>query len=187
MPNVIPEYVRLADHARYGCQVDIETGWGISGNDVRRVPESPEVQAYVAAQIRKSIFQEATADEWNVVHAGDFVDDDDTPRVIMVGDKGVPENKLRHGLAKQAAARVAAAPPEPDPGAEPEADPNADIVAQLSYEELKTELKARDLPTNGKKDLLAKRLRLALAEEAEDDGSGTEPDPNAGSDGGTPE
>lgn len=97
MPTTAPKYVRLAQHMLLGCQVDINTGWGISGRDVQEVPDDPDIQAYVRFGINRGIFEEASAAEYEEVQATAFnpLGDEDIPKVIMIDPtKPIPENVL---------------------------------------------------------------------------------------------
>jgi hypothetical protein len=165
-------YVRLSPAAQHGVQVHLPSGWGISGRDVRQVPESKEVQTYIRKQIQRGVFEEASKAEWDEVHAADDEDDDDTPRVIMVADRAVPENKLRYRLDKKAARleaqRAARAAGESNDD-DDDGDSEDDSVDGLTVNQLREELKRLDLPTSGNKDELVSRLTEAL-DEGEDEG-----------------
>lgn len=94
------EYVRLNDvlQAIHGCVVDLETGWGITGHDVRAWPEDPDAQKYARRQYQQGTMVEATAEEWNAAHAADLAADE-TPVVRFVNaNEPIPENKLRQKL-----------------------------------------------------------------------------------------
>lgn len=167
------KYVRLSDGASHGICVDMETGWGISGRDVRQIPDVPEIQDFIKSKIRSGVFEEASKAEWDEVHEGDYEDDDDTPVVIMKPERNVPENKLRHRIAKKAAARAAAAeaPEDGDDDGEDEESDLPESIRDLKVAELKAELEARDLDTSGNKEALQERLAEALEDEG-DDGEG---------------
>lgn len=97
-----PAYVRLADRLCLGMQVDIESGWGISGFDVRHFPdeeENPVAHAWAKRQLQLGNLEEAGKAEWDEVHEADVAGTDGVDRVILVdADKGIPENKLREQI-----------------------------------------------------------------------------------------
>lgn len=97
-----PSYVRLADRLCLGMQVDIESGWGISGFDVRAFPdeeENPVAHAWAKRQLQLGNLEEAGKAEWDEVHEVDVAGTDGVERVILVdADKGIPENKLREQI-----------------------------------------------------------------------------------------
>lgn len=63
-----PEYVRLADHMVHGLVVDMETGWSISGYDVKEYPEDADQAKFVRQKINAGIVEPATAAEYEAAH-----------------------------------------------------------------------------------------------------------------------
>lgn len=119
------EYVRLNDalQAIHGCVVDLETGWGVSGHDVRSWPQDPDAQKYARRQYQSGTMVEATQAEYDAVHAIDLANEGETPTVRFVNaNEPIPENKLRLKLdaarrqyaATMAEARAAGVEVEPE-------------------------------------------------------------------------
>lgn len=152
-----------------GSWVDLATGWGVTGRDVRSVPDDdPKVQAFVRDAVRKGILEESSQAEWDEVHEVDLVDEDDTPTVVLKTDRPVPENKLQH-QAKQKRKAIEARHAERDAELEPDDDPDADpsAVRNITDEQVRNELSSRGLSTNGSPKQLRQRLTKRIEREAE--------------------
>lgn len=63
-----PQYVRLASRLTSGTQVDLNTGWSISGMDVKPFPkENSEAARFVRSRMNRSILEPATEQQYNFV------------------------------------------------------------------------------------------------------------------------
>lgn len=157
-----PGYVRLRDSLSLGIQVDLASGWGISGKDVRRFPEDPVAARWARRMLNAGVLEEASKAEWDEVHEDDLVDpDDDTPRVVFREEGPIPENKLRH-LSDQARRRreEASKARRASPPAEEESESvTDDAYSGLSKDELVSLADERGLSTTGNARTLARRLR----------------------------
>lgn len=76
-PTNAPEFVRLADHMVHGLVVDMESGWSISGYDVKEFPEDREQGRFVKKAINAGKLEPATQAEYDEAHP-EVEEDDDT-------------------------------------------------------------------------------------------------------------
>lgn len=89
MPST-PSYVRLAERLADVTLVDIRSGWGISGQDVRHFPKDDPVAAeWCQDQIRRGNIEEAGKAEWDDVHEGDLAYEDDEENVLVIREAAV--------------------------------------------------------------------------------------------------
>lgn len=155
-----PKFVRLADHLNLTCQVDLESGWGVSGRDVRQFPEDSSAANFVRSGLMRGIFEEAGQAEWDEVHEADL-DEDDTPVVRMVTSSAVPENKLRHQVSQKRKAIEARHAERAAEAEEASDDAPEDDYRRMSQSSLQAELANRGLSTGGNKGQMVKRLEKA--------------------------
>lgn len=173
-----PKFVALANHLKGVCQVDIDSGWGISGRDVRAFPEDPGAQTYVRSGLQRGIFEEAGQAEWDEVHEVD-VEDSETPVVRFVhASEALPENKLREQVSKKRAAieARAAARDAADAGEDLGEDEEPDGYQAMSNSELQAELANRGLSTGGNKGQMARRLEQHDKTQAANEAGGDDDD-----------
>lgn len=67
-----PTYVRLPDRLTTGCIADLESGWFIGGNDVKKFPDaeaSPQAAAFVRDKVRQGHLEPASKAEHEEVQA----------------------------------------------------------------------------------------------------------------------
>lgn len=70
-----PQYVRLVDRMARSTQVDLNSGWGIAGLDVKEFPEEDQLAAaYVRDAIRRGTIEPCSRAEFDEVNGdeGDF-------------------------------------------------------------------------------------------------------------------
>lgn len=72
-----PEYVRLADHMTSGLCVDMETGWSISGFDVKEFPADREQARFVRRKLNAAILEAASLAEYEEAHPQVEEDDEE--------------------------------------------------------------------------------------------------------------
>lgn len=66
-----PQYVRLASRVSNGTQVDLNTGWSISGMDVKPFPsDNTAAAAFVRSRMQRNILEPASAAEYEDVQEG---------------------------------------------------------------------------------------------------------------------
>lgn len=106
MPTTIPKFLRLTEAASRGMAVHVDSGWGISGFDVRQAPdqaEYPGVSKWVRNMMAQGVIEGASQAEWDEVHEADL-EQEEIPTVRMVtAGQPLPENKVRERLNKQGA------------------------------------------------------------------------------------
>jgi hypothetical protein len=66
-----PKYVRLVDRMARSTQVDLVSGWSISGLDVKEFPEDSRAQAYIRDAIRRGTIEACSRSEYDEVNDGD--------------------------------------------------------------------------------------------------------------------
>lgn len=156
-----PKYVALANHLKSSVQVDIDSGWGISGRDVRKFPDDTGAADFVRTGLQRGIFEECSKAEWDEVHEVDLEGAGDTPVVRFVhADEQLAENKLRQQVKERRAAieQRAAARDAADAGEDLDEDEEPQSYKAMSPSELQAELASRGLATNGNKGQMARRL-----------------------------
>lgn len=75
-----PKYVRLVERLSRGTLVDLNSGWGISGFDVKETPgdEDPRAQEFVKTALRQGKLEEASKAEFEEIS-----DSNDAARELM--------------------------------------------------------------------------------------------------------
>src|SRR5438105_346942 len=100
------KYVRLAGHLTSGLKADIDSGWVISGMDVKEVPDerrAPVAYAFVQGLLRKGILEEAGRAEYDEAHP--LVDNKPTQKVEVTYE---PPRKSELAVQREVRERQAA-------------------------------------------------------------------------------
>lgn len=63
-----PSYVRLSDRMVHGLVVDMESGWSISGFDVKEFPEDREQARFVKQRLNSGVLERASEAEYDEAH-----------------------------------------------------------------------------------------------------------------------
>jgi hypothetical protein len=114
-----PKFVRLADHMVHGLLVDMETGWKISGYDVKEFPEDSEQARYVKRNIQQGKLEPAGQAEFDELHPEEEPDEAAAEAQKFAAavtaasakkNAGVQEHEIQQKVAeRQAAVRKARA------------------------------------------------------------------------------
>lgn len=161
------QYVRLPERLVSGNVTDLESGWGISGLDVKAVPDQedePEAWQFVIDKIRAGIIEEASAEEHDMVRsihrAVEAVAKNSLPTEFGGPAKPSPwneaaiENVAKKHRRKLMAARVANVfASEPEPATEESQNYN-----KMHKSQLQQLCRDRDLDDGGSKEDLITRL-----------------------------
>lgn len=173
--STIPRFVKLTAHMQFGCQHDIATGFGISGRDVKPVPDNANVHEYVKQGLRKGLFEEATEEEYEEVTGASYIGDD-IPKVIMIDPtQPIPENILRASLSQLGAGIEQRAADREESLVKVTESTPANSYARLSEQDLRSILSGRGIDSSGSKASLVSKLQASDAanaapeDETEDD------------------
>lgn len=103
-----PSYVRLAERVSGGMCVDLTSGWGVSGEDVRKFPKDDQYASeFARTKLRAGILEEAGKAEWDAVHDGDIDADVPDGAVVLKAAPTLTESQRQHALKSKRAALVA--------------------------------------------------------------------------------
>jgi hypothetical protein len=113
-----PKFVRLADHMVHGLLVDMESGWKISGYDVKEFPENSEQARFVKRNIQQGKLEPAGKAEFDEIHPEDDSEENAEATKFAAAvqaasskkNAGVQEHEIQQKVAeRQAAVRKARA------------------------------------------------------------------------------
>jgi hypothetical protein len=164
-----PQYVRLPERLLSGNVTDVVggSGWGLSGFDVKEVPDredEPEAYAFVKEALRAGLLEAASTAEYNMVRKAH-------DEVAAIARSSMPENMggpsqpspwneaaISNAAKKHTKKLVQARITDSHEAAEDDESRGTEGYAAMHKGQLKNELKNRGLDVSGNRDDLIARL-----------------------------
>lgn len=164
-----PKYVRLANRLSRGMVIDLNTGWGIAGLDIKEYPEDPHAALFVKRQIDNGKLEPASRAEWEDVNDDSLINE--LAEQAREAGNGLQEahvqraaRETRGELEAARSGRGRASEVEQEEEVEEE-DDDLQSLSKLSKAELVELAEEAGVGTSGNKPDLVKRLEAAYAED----------------------
>lgn len=177
-----PKYVRLTERLRGRSIFDINSGWGISGNDVQAYPEGRAARSFVRSRLNQGVLEPAAtaeAEEIQERREQGLEELVEQRRAELVGPIPLQEGALRVHASRAAQERRERHRREAEEGTPEETSDEAqgeeipqreeDDYPSWKVPQLREELSDRDLDTSGNKAELVARLREADEESSDEE------------------